>query len=741
MLIVPLSRSPFPMSGTAPIRQDDPSPPAHGEVRRPPHGAYMTLVHIALHHGVTAAAQQIAHDLGLGDRHPEAEDLVRAARALGLKARTVRRPDARRLSTVPTPAMVRLRDGTWRLLGVETSPGMRRVVDPVSRRERQVPLEEVAADLDGDVVLVGRSSKAEAATLRFGLSWFVPVVKRHWRPLAHVLWLSLFINVLGLATPLVFQLVVDKVLVSKSQSTLVVVIAAMGLISVFTVVLGLIRTYALSHTSSRIDVELGSKLYAHLVRLPISYFERRQAGVVVTRVREVEGVRRFLTDQGLSSAVDILFVGVYLAVMALYSPSLTMGVIALVPIYVAIGVFVRPVFRRLLTEKTRRMARSQQLVVETVVGIQTVKASAIEPLMTRQWDERLASYARASFDSAMVGAYAQAGIQFTTKLSTMVVLLFGTEQVISGSMTVGGLIAFSMIAQRTTQPILQAARLYQGFQEAQVSITHLAEILDEPTEEHRGAPTSLPPASGAITFQDVTFRYQPNLKPAVRGMSLEIRAGEVIGLVGPSGSGKSTLTKLVQRFHEPDSGRILLDGHDLSTVDPAWLRRQLGVVLQENFLFNQTVHGNVAIARPDMSREHVVRMARLAGADEFVSRLPQGYDTMIEERGANLSGGQRQRIAIARALATDPRILILDEATSALDYESERIIRDNMRRIAQGRTVIVIAHRLAAVRDCDWIVGMADGEVRELGSHDELLARERGLYKKLWHLQSEGSRA
>ena len=701
----------------------------------------MTLVHVAGHHGVSASHARIAHDLGLGDAVPDGDALARGARSLGLRARVVRRPGARRLRSMPTPAMMRLADGTWRILGIEVSPGVHRVVDPVTRREERVPLADVMSSLGGEVVLVAKPASADRAREAFGLSWFLPVLARYRKPILHVLLASLFINVLGLSTPLVFQVVIDKVLVSRSEATLDVATWALLIIAVASGALSMIRTYAMSHTSSRIDVELGAKLYAHLVRLPISYFERRPAGVVVTRVREVEQVRRFLMDQGIASAVDLLFGFVYVAVLAAYSPSLTLGVAAMVPLYVGVGALARPAFRRKVAEKVRRLARSQQLVVETVVGIQTVKASAVEPLFQRQWEERLAGYIRSSFDAAMVGAGAQAGVQIVSRLSTVVVLYFGTHQVISGTMSVGGLIAFSMIAQRMQQPVLKFSQVYQGFQEARVSLHHLADILDEEPEAGPEMPAEMPPARGALALSNVSFRYAPSSPPALRGVSLDIRPGEVVGIVGPSGSGKSTLTKLLQRFHDPGEGAVTLDGTDLRRMDPTWLRSQLGVVLQENFLFHGTLHANIALARPSMSREHVVRMARLAGVDEFASRLPRGYDTPIEERGSNLSGGQRQRVAIARALATDPRILILDEATSALDYESERIIRSNMRRISANRTVVVIAHRLAAVRDCDRIVGMQDGRIVEQGTHAELLAREGGLYRRLWRLQSEGSAA
>jgi subfamily B ATP-binding cassette protein HlyB/CyaB len=320
-------------------------------------------------------------------------------------------------------------------------------------------------------------------------------------------------------------------------------------------------------------------------------------------------------------------------------------------------------------------------------------------------------------------------------------LLFGAKSVIDGELTVGALVAFNMIAAQMTQPVLRLSQLWQDFQQVQVSVERLGDILNASAEPVIQAKSVLPPPRGAIEFKNVVFRYRASSADVLKSVSLSVAAGEVVGVVGPSGSGKSTLTKLIQRLYAPQEGQVLLDGADLSQVDPAWLRRNIGVVLQENLLFNQTIHDNIALAAPAMSRAQVIAVAKLAGADEFISRLPAGYDTIIEERGANLSGGQRQRIAIARALATNPPILIFDEATSALDYESERVIQANMRQIVRNRTVIIIAHRLATVRPCDRIIGIIDGRIVEAGSHDILIQRKDGLYARLWALQNEQVKA
>jgi subfamily B ATP-binding cassette protein HlyB/CyaB len=700
-------------------------------------GGFQALAQIARQHGVHTTAAQIAHEMALGRTPPGAEDLVRAAKLIGLKARIVRNPSAKRLRAIPVPAIVRLKDGTWAIFRGETSPGLHRLVDPATREVENLPLDEVMRRLDGEVLLVGKGIALATETLAFGFGWFLSAIKRYRKPLAEVLVLSFFVNLLALATPLCFQLVIDKVLAHKSFSTLVVVISALVLIAIFSAILKYLRQYLLVHTSNRIDVELGAKLFDHLVHLPIAFFEKRAAGVIVTRARELQSIRNFLTGEALLSVIDLGFIFVFFAVLFIYSKLLALIVLLMMPLYVVVGAILRPKLKRLLKAKFRRWAAGQQLLVESIIGIQTLKATAVEPIFQRHWDERLSTYVRSTFDAKMVGVSAATAVDLVSKLTFALILFFGTIEVLQNSMTVGGLVAFSMIARRMTQPILRLSQLWQDFQQALVSIDHVGDILNSPLESRPKAALIGPQLQGEIEFRNVSFRYREGLPEVLKGISLRIRPGEVVGIVGPSGSGKSTLTKLLQRLHMASSGEVLIDGMDVAQLDPAWLRRQLGVVLQENFLFNQTVHENIAIARPEMPRGQVIRVARLAGADEFISELPLGYDTVIEERGANLSGGQRQRLAIARALATDPRILIFDEATSSLDYDSERIIQQNMDRIGQDRTVIIIAHRLAAVRHCDRLIGIVNGEIVEEGTHEELLRRRGGLYAHLWSLQNE----
>jgi subfamily B ATP-binding cassette protein HlyB/CyaB len=679
-------------------------------------------------------------DLGLSGRPAGVEEILRSALRIGLKARAVAKGlTIERLSTVPVPSILERADGDFVVFGGRTASGEFRLVDPLTRTPRLVSAEDLIASPPVRLVLVQRrlaGPGVDPAT--FGFRWFLPSIWRYRKPLAHVLLASFLVQIFALVTPLFFQVVVDKVLVHRSWSTLTVLAVGLVAVGVFDVVTQFLRGWALSHTTNRIDVELGRRLFAHLLDLPLGYFETRSAGQTVARMRELETIRAFLTGQGLFSGIDLVFTLVFVAVLFVYSWQLTLIVVGAIPIYLAISAAVRPALKDKIQEKFNRGAASQQFLVEAVVGIQTLKAAAVEPMMRADWEEKLAAYVKTSFEATQLALGGQNAIQWVSKLVTAGILYFGATAVIEGRLTVGELVAFNMIAGQVVAPVLRLSQLWQDFQQIQVSVERLGDILNTPHEPSSKGGASLPPPRGGIRLRDVSFRYRPGAQDVLRHVTLDIRPGEVIGIVGPSGSGKSTLTKLVQRLYLPHEGQILVDGVDIAQVDPSWLRRHIGVVLQENLLFNRSIHGNVALSDPALPRAAVMRVARLAGADEFVSRLPEGYDTMIEERGANLSGGQRQRLAIARALSTDPPILILDEATSALDYESERIIQTNMRSIVKGRTVIIIAHRLAAVRNCDRIVGMRDGRIVEVGRHDELVARPDGLYARLWALQNAG---
>ena len=689
------------------------------------------LVLLFRFHGIAVDARQLAHKFG-GVKIGVSE-MLRAARELQLKARAVV-SGWDRLAKTALPAIAERRDGSFFILG-KASEDTVLVQDPVIGRPQIVSRAEFEAQWSGRLVLMTRRAGLGELARRFDVTWFLQAMHKYRRLLGEVLIASFFLQLFALLSPLFFQVVIDKVLVHRGLTTLDVLIIGLVTVSIFESVLTALRTYVFSHTTSRIDVELGARLFRHLVALPIAYFEARRAGDSVARVRELENIRNFLTSSALTLVIDLFFTFVFLGVMAWYSLFLTGIVLASFPFYIALSAAVTPVFRRRLDEKFNRGAENQSFLVESITGIETLKAMAVEPQMQRRWEEQLAGYVRASFRVLNLGNWASQGVQLVSKLVTGGVLFFGAKAVIEGNLSVGELVAFNMLAGRVAQPVLRLAQVWQDFHQACLSVARLGDILNtHPEPSFTPGRTALPAIKGAIAFEHATFRYRIDGPVVLHDVNFDVPAGQVVGIVGPSGSGKSTLAKLVQRFHVPESGRVMIDGVDLAQVEVAWLRRQVGVVLQENVLFNRSIRDNIALADPGMPSERIIQAARLAGAHEFILELPETYDTRVGERGASLSGGQRQRIAIARALITEPRILIFDEATSALDYESERVIQENMRRIAQGRTVLIIAHRLSAVRHCHRIITIEKGRIAEDGSHDDLM-KTGGRYASLLRLQ------
>ncbi|WP_211444692.1 type I secretion system permease/ATPase [Collimonas humicola] len=691
------------------------------------------LMVVAQLSGVAASVERLKHLSGSSDR-VDAITLVRLARQIALKARLVN-SQPHRLAQTPLPAIAELKDGSFIVLA-KCANGVL-LHDEVQKRTFQLPLAEFEQLWSGRLILITSRAILSQGGGKFDVSWFIPSIVKYRKQLLEVLAGSFFLQLFGLVSPLFMQVVIDKVLVHKSMSTLDVLVFGLVTISVFEALLGGLRTYVFSHTTNRMDVELGSRLFNHLLNLPLAYFQARRVGDSVARVRELENIRNFLTGNALTVVMDLLFTLVFFAVMLSYSGILTLVVFISLPCYIALSVLVTPALKSRLNEKFRRSAENQSFLVESVTGVETIKSMAVEPLMQRRWETQLAGYVSIAFKASNLSNAANQVASLISKLTTAALLWYGAKLAIDGTLSVGELIAFNMLAGRVSAPVLRLAQLWQDFQQVRLSMDRLGDILDNKAESNTSSgQTSMPPVKGEVVFDKVVFRYRHDGPEILRGLSLTVKPGSVTGIVGPSGSGKSTLTKLVQRLYSPERGRVLIDGMDLAVLDPASLRRQIGTVLQENMLFKGTVRDNIAFASPGMAFDKVVEAATLAGAHEFVLELPQGYDTELGERGTGLSGGQRQRIAIARALATDPKILIFDEATSALDAESEAIIQGNMRQICAGRTVFIIAHRLSAVRIAERIITVEKGEIVEEGTHDELIQRRGGRYASLWQHQT-----
>lgn len=691
------------------------------------------LVMLARFHNVAASPEQLAHEFAPDGQVFGFTEVLLAAKKLGLKAKPAR-SNVERLSQTPLPSLASSKDGHFFVIArVDNDKVL--IQDPRSQRPEVVNFDELKARWTGELILIRSEASLAGELAKFDFTWFIPAIVKYRKLLGEVLLVSFVLQIFALVTPLFFQVVMDKVLVHRGLSTLDVIAIGLLVIMLFETALSGLRSYVFSHTASRIDVELGSRLFRHLVTLPLSYFQARRVGDSVARVRELENIRSFLTGNAIMLILDVLFSVVFIALMFYYSGWLTLVVLLSLPLYFLISLLVTPLLRARLQESFSRGAENQAFLVETVNGIDTLKSMAVEPQINRKWDNQLASYVLANFKTQTLSTLASESVGLVGKLVTVATLWVGARLVIDGDLSVGQLIAFNMLAGRVSQPIMRLAQLWTNFQQTGVSVQRLGDILNTRTELSQATRSTLPPLKGQIEFDQVHFRYRPDGSEILRGVSLQIRPGEVIGVVGRSGSGKSTLTRLLQRLYVPERGRVLVDGMDLALADVSSLRRQIGVVLQDNMLFARSIRENIALTDPGAPIEAVIQAARLAGAHEFILELPEGYDTVVGEHGASLSGGQRQRIAIARALMGNPRILIFDEATSALDYESERIVQQNMKAICQGRTVIIIAHRLSAVRDANRILVMDRGQIVEQGSHAELLTHQAGHYSRLYRLQ------
>jgi subfamily B ATP-binding cassette protein HlyB/CyaB len=693
----------------------------------------LCLLILARFYDLPADGSQLRHQFAQSGQLLSDADLLLAAKHLGLKAGLLK-TEWGKLPGTPFPAVAKRTDGRYVVLAkIDGDKAL--IQDPVEGRPLVLSREQFESAWAGELLLFTKRANLRLQDLKFDFTWFIPALVKYRKFLGEVLIASFFLQLFALLTPLFMQVVIDKVLVHKGFTTLHVLAIGMIALALFDAVLGGLRTYLFSHTTNRIDVGLGAQLFRHVLALPLAYFEARRVGDTVARVRELEHIRQFLTSHSVTVVIDVLFIVVFLAVMWFYSPLLTLVVMASLPLYAILSVAITPMIRARLHEKFNRGAENQSFLVEAISGIQTVKALAVEPPLLRKWEEQLAGYVRASFRATSVMTVAGQTGTFIQKATTVAILWVGAYRVIEGDLSIGQLIAFNMLSAQVTGPLLRMVNLWQEFQQVGVSVERLGDVLNtQPEPSYNPNRTTLPRVAGQVIFDDVTFRYRPDGSEVLRKVSFSVAPGKVIGIVGRSGSGKSTIAKLIQRLYVPERGRILVDGVDLAQVDPAWLRRQVGVVLQENFLFNRSVRDNIALADPGLAMEQVMQAAKLAGAHEFILELTEGYDTLVGEHGCSLSGGQRQRIAIARALVANPRILIFDEATSALDYESEAIIQQNMAHISRGRTVFVIAHRLSTVRPAHRIYVIEKGEMVEEGSHDDLL-RLNGVYARLYKHQ------
>lgn len=695
----------------------------------------VSLAKILQHFGTKISEKQLLQEYTDTDKDLSWERLIAIAKKYKLHSESLQ-ATADELREISVPAIVRMKNGSFALLVVNNDEAVF-LIDPRLEKPIALSQHQFQEVWSGEVLTFSATYNWAFFKKKYNLPWFFMVIGHYKRYLYEVLAAAFFLQLMGIAMPLITQVIIDKVIGNKGYSTLTVIGSGMVIFFFMQALLSGLRTYLLNHTTNKLDAILGTRLFRHLISLPLPYYESRRVGDTLMRVGALNSVREFLTGQALMTILDVFFSVVFIAFMLWYSVPLTGIALLVIPLYVVQNIWAVPIVKRKIEAVWRTGAANNAFMVEAVTNIETIKALAVEPQFNHRWENLLARYVRTTFENAkfqlVIGGFSGL-VQTVVSLG---ILWYGGHLVMDGYFTLGQLIAFQMISGQAMGPMTKLLTMWPTVQQVGLSLERIGDILNtgmEPVLMRMGKRGER--LQGNIAFKDVSFRYRLDLPLVLKHIDLEIKSGQKIGIVGRSGSGKSTLATIVQKLYLPESGTITMDGIDLNEIDLSWLRSQIGVVMQENYLFNNSVRDNIAVSRPDATMQEVIQAAKMAGAHDFILELKEGYDTKVGERGASLSGGQRQRIAIARALLANPPILIFDEATSALDYESERIIMQNLGAIAENRTMLIIAHRLSTVRRCDRILVVDKGEIVESGTHEELLARD-GIYQNLYR-QQEG---
>lgn len=705
------------------------------------HTNLQCLAVVARHHRVDLSPDRLIHDYALGDQPVAMRQFLRMAKDAGLRAKHVSLtwPMLFQLGEA-YPVLAELDNGNWVVIAGADNDGERqtvRILDPLAERAEFIVLDETQFSRcwHGSAVLLKRDYRLSDDDQPFGWRWFIPEIIRQRSLFRDVALAAIVLYGLALATPLFFQLVIDKVLVHQSYATLTVLTIGIGIAIVFDAAFTFLRRYLLLYATNKIDIRIATRTFGHLLNLPIALFEQSSAGVIVKHMQQTGRIREFLTGRLFMTLLDGLSLLVFVPILILYSVKLTLVVLGFAALVGLVVMMLVGPFRRRLQALYRADGECQALLVETVHGMRTVKSLALEPRQRRVWDDRMAESISVRFRVDKISTVAQSLTGLLEKLMNVAIIGLGALDVFSGAMTIGALVAFNMLAGRVSGPLVQIVTMVHEYQEVALSVRMLGEIMNQRPEQAGRGRGMRPELKGQVEFDKVTFRYGPDGAPALDDVSFTVPAGSVFGIVGKSGSGKTTVTRLIQGLYQNQQGLVRIDGYDSRELDLVHLRTSIGVVLQDNFLFRGTVRDNIAAAKPDASIEEIVVAARIAGAEEFIERLPRGFETMLEENAANLSGGQKQRLAIARALITNPKLLILDEATSALDPDSEAIIRQNLSKIAEGRTVIIVSHRLSTLVDADAILVVERGKIADVGRHDQLVSRCM-TYRHLWSQQT-----
>jgi subfamily B ATP-binding cassette protein HlyB/CyaB len=709
-------------------------------ISMPPHlTALRCLFLLGRHHKIEVPPSKLV----AADNSDIIASILLMMRDVGLVGKLVKKARWKDLATLGSafPVMAEYAGGHWVILvnvALNTPDGdFAAILDPANEHAgvKFVPRDEFESRWTKRIVLCKKQVRTGEKGQRFGFMWFMPEILRNGRSFRDVAILSTLSNTIALGTPLLFQIMIDKVVPHRSYNTLLAVILAFALVTVFDGIFNYVRSYLMMYAGNKIDARLASRSFAHMLRLPMDFFERQSIGVLLRNIQQTEGVRNFLTGRLFFTLLELVSLPVLIVCLVLYSGVLTAVVLGFsLAIAAVIGVLI-PIFKKQLERLYEAEGDRQGDLVETLHGMRAVKSLALEPLRQESWDRKVANSIRRRASVGHFGIIAMVVVNGLSSMLTFTLLGVGVVQVFSGNLSLGGLIAFNMLSGRVTGPLLQIVSLINEYQQIALSVKMLGTVMDHPPERDPGQKGIRPPISGQLEFQHVSFSYDGAVSPALDRVSFKVEEGQLIGVVGRSGSGKTTLTRLIQGLHAPRDGLIQLNGTDIRHLDLAHLRRSIGVVLQDSILFRGSIRDNIAAANPDASLEEVMEVARLAGADEFIDRLPHSYETRVEESATNFSGGQRQRIAIARALMPRPRLLLFDEATSALDPESEAIIQQNLVEIAQGRTMIIVSHRLSSLANSDAILVLDKGQVIDFAPHTTLLDR-CDIYRHLWDQQT-----
>ncbi|TYQ05638.1 UNVERIFIED_ORG: ATP-binding cassette subfamily B protein [Zoogloea ramigera] len=708
-----------------------------------PHTAVQCLTAIAQHHGLQINPERLIDEYALRAEEPGNGMLLRMASEIGLKAKADKLTWSRLLAQGGVfPLMARLISGNMVIIvgvkpGEDGAPDQVAVLNPALANATviMVARAEFEQRWQGEVLFVKREHKFTDPHQPFGLRWFIPEILRQKAAFRDIFIAAIAMQILALASPIFFQLVIDKVLTHQSVTTLQVLAVGITMALVFDALFGFLRQTLTLAASNKIDMRLTRRVFGHLLSLPIDFFETTSAGVITRHMQQLEKIRSFLTGRLFFTALDLISLLVFIPILFSYSFKLTLIVLLFAALIGGVVLAMVPTFQRRLNALYTAEGQRQGMLVETIHGMRTVKALAIEASQRRTWDQRSAEAITMHFRVGQISIAGNAVTDFLGKLLPVTLIVVGAADVFDSTLSVGALIAFQMLSGRVTQPLISLVGLVNEYQETALSVRMLGEVMNRAPEGRAGATGLRPQLDGEIRFDNVIFRYPGAQNLALNKASFTIEQGTVVGIVGRSGSGKTTLTKLIQGLYPLQEGIVRFDGIDAREIELSHLRRQIGVVLQENFLFRGTVRENLSVTKPDAPFEELVAAAVAAGADEFIERLPQGYDTILEENASNLSGGQKQRLSIARTLVARPRILILDEAASALDPESEAIFIKNLSKIAVGRTVVMISHRLSTLVNADKIMVMQQGSLVDAGRHEELLTRS-DTYQHLWNQQT-----